>query len=187
MRVLTKLLMVATCIFQISTAAAVEEATYASTVARWNSYNDVAEWLRSNFKFDNGRFNSILLRTRQNGPSGLLARTADGTFQQKSGYCTDAAAFAIQSLNQLNPDYKAKYIFIKNRFGQPHHWVAGFMVDGKIMVIDYGASAEWGSMNGIHGPYDSLNQYADFLNSLRIARFAPESVEWRSVFPGQQD
>lgn len=187
MRTLAKLLMVAAWMFQVSSVVAVEEVSYASTVAQWHSYTDVAEWLRGNFKFDQGRLNSILQRTRQNGPSGLLARTAAGTFKQRSGYCTDAAAFAIESLNQLRPDYAAKYLFIKNRFGQPHHWVAGFMVDGKIMVIDYGASAEWGGMNGVHGPYDSLDQYADFINSLRIARFAAESVEWRNAFPRQQD
>lgn len=187
MRTLAKLLMVAAWMFQTGVVAAADDLSYASTVAQWKSYSDVADWLRSNFKFDPGRLNSILQRTRQNGPSGLLARSAEGTFKQKSGYCTDAAAFAIQSLNQLRPEYVAKYIFIKNRFGQPHHWVAGFMVDGKIMVIDYGAAAEWGGMNGVHGPYDSLDQYADFINSLRIARFAAESVEWRGVFPGQQD
>lgn len=187
MKTLAKLLMLVAWMAHISAAAAVEETSYAATVAHWNSYTDVAEWLRGNFKFDHGRLNSILQRTRQNGPAGLLARSAEGTFNQKSGYCTDAAAFAIQSLNQLRPDYNARYIFIKNRFGQPHHWVAGFMTEGKIMVIDYGAAAEWGGMNGVHGPYDSLDQYAEFINSLRIARFAAESVEWRNVFPGQQD
>ena len=167
--------------------ASVQADAYGTTLATWTSYQDVADWLRSHFKFDHGRLNLILQRTRQNGPSGLLARSAGATFQTKSGYCTDSAAFAIQSLNQIHPGYNARYIFIKNRFGQPHHWVAGFMVDGKIMVLDYGASAEWAGMNGVHGPYDSLEQYAQYIGGLRIAKFSPESVEWRNVFPGQQD
>ena len=187
MKVLAKLLMVAACVFGISTAAVSGETTYESTVARWTSYNDVADWLRSNFRFDHGRLSSVLQNTRQKGPFGLLARTAEGTFQRKSGYCTDAAAFAIQALNQINPDYKAKYIFINNRFGQPHHWVAGFIVDGKIMVIDYGASTEWGGMNGLHGPYDSLDQYRDFLKSLHLPKLGVDWVEWRSEFPGERD
>jgi hypothetical protein len=160
---------------------------YEVAISKWSSYQDVANWLKANFAFDQSRLGNILVRTRQNGPAGLLARGASGTYDMKSGYCTDAAAFAIQSLNRINPDYKARYVFIKNRFGQPHHWVAGFLVDGKIMVMDYGASSEWGSMNGVHGPYDSLDQYAEFLNSLRIPRFSPESVEWKSTLPGQQD
>lgn len=167
--------------------AGAQGASYEAAMATWTSYQDVAGWLRSHFKFDHARLNLILQRTRQNGPSGLLARSASATYQNPSGYCTDSAAFAIQSLNQIKPDYNARYIFIKNRFGQPHHWVAGFMVDGKIMVLDYGAAAEWAGMNGVHGPYDSLEQYAQFIAGLRIAKFSPESVEWRSVFPGQQD
>lgn len=172
---------------QETAASVASQGAYEAAISKWSSYQDVANWLKANFAFDHGRLNTILLRTRQNGPAGLLARGASSTYDMKSGYCTDAAAFAIQSLNRINPDYKARYIFIKNRFGQPHHWVAGFQVDGKIMVMDYGASSEWGGMNGVHGPYDSLDQYAEFLNSLRITRFSPESVEWKSIFPGQQD
>lgn len=168
-------------------AAAVQGDAYESAVAGWTSYQDVADWLRTHFRYDRARLGDILARTRESGPAGLLARSAGGTYQLKSGYCTDAAAFAIQSLNRINPDYRARYIFIKNRNGQPHHWVAGFMVDGRIMVMDYGAAAEWGGMNGVHGPYDSLAQYGDFITSLRIARFAPEPPEWRDSFPGQQD
>lgn len=161
--------------------------TYEGAVAKWATYQDVARWLQDHFKFDNERLNDILQRTRQNGPSGLLARSARGTFQLQSGYCTDAAAFAIQSLNRVNPDYKARYIFIKNRFGQPHHWVAGFIDNGKIMVMDYGAASEWRGMAGVHGPYESLDEYAEFVNSLRLPKFSAESAQWRTEFPGQQD
>ncbi|ANQ83538.1 hypothetical protein [Azoarcus olearius] len=162
-------------------------AGYEAAVAGWSRYQDVAGWLEGNFSFDRGRLDTILQRTRQNGPAGLLARAADGTFALRSGYCTDAAAFAIQSLNRINPGYRARYVFIKNRYGQPHHWVAGFMDGDKLMVMDYGAGPEWSAMRGVHGPYASLDDYAAFLGSLRIARFAPESVEWRDTFPGQQD
>jgi len=53
--------------------------------------------------------------------------------------------------------------------------------------MDYGAGPEWGSMKGVHGPYDSLDQYAEFLRSLNIKRFAPELVAWKPRFPGQED
>lgn len=169
------------------TAASVTPSAYEAAIGKWTTYQDVANWLKSNFTFDHSRLSTILFRTRQSGPAGLLARGAAATYNVKSGYCTDAAAFAIQSLNRINPDYQARYVFIKNRYGQPHHWVAGFMVNGKIMVMDYGASPEWGGMNGVHGPYDSLDQYAEFLTSLRIPKFSPEAVEWKNAFPGQQD
>lgn len=158
-----------------------------AAVTQWTSYEDVARWLKQNFVFDKSRLDLIINRTRQAGPGGLLARAPQGTFESKTGYCTDSANFALQALNRINPAYQAKFIFIKNQYGQPHHWVTGFMNDGKIMVMDYGAGPEWTGVNGVHGPYESLEQYADFLRSLRIRHFAPESVEWRAVFPGQQD
>lgn len=164
-----------------------EGGNYEAAVSTWTSYDEVAKWLGDNFVFDSGRLNVVISRTRTSGPSGLLARNPSSTYEQKSGYCSDAANFALQTLNKINPAYKAQFIFIKNQYGQPHHWVTGYTVEGKIMVMDYGASPEWKGMTGVHGPYDSLEQYADFLRSLNIKRFSPESVEWRPNFPGQED
>ena len=164
-----------------------EDKGYEATVSQWKSYEDVARWLDGNFVFDSGRLNTIINRTRSSGPAGLLARNPGTTYEQKSGYCTDSANFARRALNQINPAYKAQFIFIKNRYGQPHHWVTGFMVNNKIMVMDYGAGPEWKAMKGVHGPYDSLEQYAAFLSSLNIRQFAPELVEWKPNFPGQED
>lgn len=160
---------------------------YEATVATWKSYEDVGNWLKRNFDYDMNRFDTVMTRIRQDGPAGLLTRAAPTTFDRKRGICGDAAAFAVDALNRVNPDYKARYIFIRNHYGQPHHWVTGFYVDGKIMVMDYGAGQEWWKMKGIHGPYDSLDQFADFLASLKVRWFAPESVEWRDRMPGQQD
>jgi len=166
-------------------AAAADD--YENAVSKWRSYEDVARWLDGNFAFDTARLQSILGRTRANGPSGLLARTARGTYEQKSGYCTDAANFALQALNRIDSTYKAQFVFIRNQYGQPHHWVTGFTVNGRIMVMDYGAGPEWKGMKGVHGPYDTLEQYGEFLRSLNIKRFAPEAVEWKPNFPGQED
>lgn len=171
---------------QVSSAFA-QDNDYEAAVSKWTSYEDVARWLEGNFVFDSGRLNVVISRTRSSGPSGLLARKPSDTYEQKSGYCTDSANFARQALNTVNPAYKAQFVFIKNQYGQPHHWVTGFVVNGKIMVMDYGAGPEWNAMKGIHGPYDSLEQYAEYLRSLNIRRFAPELVEWRPNFPGQED
>jgi hypothetical protein len=172
--------------FQANSAFA-EDNDYEEAVSRWASYEDVAKWLENNFVYDKDRLNVVINRTRSSGPSGLLARNPGVTYEQKRGYCTDSANFARHALNRINPAYKAQFVFIKNLYGQPHHWVTGFVVDGKIMVMDYGAGPEWEVMKGIHGPYDSLEQYAEYLRSLNIRRFTPELVEWRPNFPGQED
>lgn len=170
-----------------ASGAFAQDKDYEAAVSSWTSHEDVARWLEGNFVFDPGRLNVVLNRTRSSGPAGLLARKPSGTYEQKSGYCTDSANFARQALNAINPAYKAQFVFIKNQYGQPHHWVTGFVVNEKIMVMDYGAGPEWKAMKGVHGPYDSLEQYAEYLRSLNIKRFAPELVEWRSSFPGQED
>jgi len=163
-----------------------QELAYDAAVSTWKSYEDVAKWLDDNFSFDRGRLQTILGRVRQAGPTGLLARKPSKTYEMRSGYCTDSAKLAIDALNKINPDYQARYVFIRNRAGPAHHWVTGFKLDGKVMVMDYGASPEWSAMRGVHGPYESLSGYADFLATLRIRGFAVDTVEWRDM-PGQED
>jgi len=163
-----------------------QDLAYDMAVSKWKSYEDVAQWLDGNFTFDRGRLQTILGRVRQSGPAGLLARKPSKTYELGSGYCTDSAKLAIDALNRINPAYQARYVFIRNQAGPAQHWVAGFHLDGKVMVMDYGASPEWSAMRGVHGPYASLSEYADFLASLRIRGFAVGTVEWRDM-PGQED
>lgn len=96
------------------------------------------------------------------------------------------AAFAKLTLNRINPEYKARYIFIRNKNGPVNHWVTGFNLDNKIYVIDYGAGKHWSAMEGMHGPYASLDEYQAFLSSLSLKGFAPEWVRCRDI-PGQED
>lgn len=159
---------------------------YAGQVAQWASYKDVAAWLDDNFVFDKARLDQVQGRVRESGPNGLLARNPASTFALKQGYCTDAASFAIDALNRINPEYKAGWVFIKNGAGPPHHWVAGFQADGKTYIMDYGPGPEWRQMRGVHGPYESLDEYKAFLSGLNLRRFFPERVEWREM-PGAQD
>ncbi|MDE2598598.1 MAG: hypothetical protein KGL40_03130 [Rhodocyclaceae bacterium] len=183
---LLRLLLVCAIVLAAHVAGA-QESEYEKTLAQWKSYEDVGKWLDRNFVFDHGRLNTVLASTRAGGPGGLLAHKPATTFDEKRGYCTDSANFAMQALNRINPDYQAKLVFIKNRYGQPHHWVTGFMLNGKVMIMDYGAGPEWSAMRGLHGPYETLAQYQSFLRGLGIRQFDPESVEWRATFPGKED
>jgi hypothetical protein len=90
----------------------------------------------------------------------VLTRKAATLFSKHSGYCRDAASLAKDALSRINPEYQAKYVFIKNKFGQPNHWVTGFTANGKLFIMDYGAGPEWRVMIGVHGPYDSLDDYS---------------------------
>lgn len=79
-----------------------------------------------------------------------------------------------------------RYIFIRNSIGPPNHWTTGFWMNGKLYVMDYGAGPKWSAMQGVHGPYNTLDDYMQFLKTLSVPGFSPSSVDWRD-FPGQED
>jgi len=149
-------------------AGAGDSATYEQTVARWTSYKDVADWMHKEFTYDMGKSKMV---------HGWQPQTPEQSFKSKSGICQDGALFAKDALNRINPAYQAKIVFIKNRQGPPHHWVASFRVDGKLYIIDYAAGAHWRSIMGVHGPYDSLDDYRRFLSTLAISNFDCELVK----------
>ncbi|MGD1153416.1 MAG: transglutaminase-like domain-containing protein, partial [Syntrophales bacterium] len=99
------------CIFlaPCATAAGPEGSavSYEETVAQWKSYHDVAHWLAGSFGYDKSK----LLSKRQ------IPQSPTETFRLKKGVCYDAANFTIDALNRINPGYKAKAVFIKNRLG----------------------------------------------------------------------
>ncbi|WP_236860630.1 transglutaminase-like domain-containing protein [Candidatus Reidiella endopervernicosa] len=161
--------------------------SYEEAVSRWSSYEDVGKWLNSNFSFDRSRLGSVQKRIRTQGPKGLLARNPSATYDDKAGYCVDSANLALDALNRIDPSYKARWIFVRNGTGKIHHWATGFTVEGKLHVMDFGAGPHWSEMKGIHGPYESLDEYANFLSSLNLQGFSVGEVVWRNQFPGQED
>ena len=156
------------------------------TVAVWTSAEDVGAWLKDNFKFDQKRQKIIQKRLKQSGPSGLLVRAPAATFDTPKGYCADAAYCAWVSLNTINSGDNARWIFINNAIGKPNLGATGFTIDDKLYVMDYGAGPHWKQMIGVHGPYETLEGYADFLASLNIKGFSVGEVKWREM-PGSYD
>lgn len=163
-------------------------ASYEDKVKEWKSYEDVEKWMKKEWSFDKSRQKDIFKFFKKEKKSGRDLRTltldemalpAKEAYNSESGYCGDAASLIKDALNKVNPDYKARYIFIKNSKGMPHHWVTGFYVDGKLHVMDYGAGKKWSSMIGTFGPYDSLVDYEDFLSGLNLKSFGVETVIWR--------
>jgi len=164
----------------------VQAGNFDDTVATWTSPDDVGAWLQDNFEFDTKRQKLIQKRLKQSGPSGLLVRAPASTFESGKGYCADAAYLALVALNKIHPAYNARWIFVKNAKGKPNHWATGFTMDEKLYVMDYGAGPHWKQMIGLHGPYETLEGYADFLASLNIKGFSVGEVKWRQM-PGTYD
>ena len=182
---LSQMLLVFSCLLSVATAAGASS-KYEAEVATWKTHEDVAKWLSSNFIFDRNRQMQVLARLKEVGPENMPTRKPATLFEIRKGQCRDSAAFAKDALNKINPDHQARYIFIKNSAGPTNHWVTGFKLDNKIYVIDYGAGKHWSGMEGVHGPYASLDEYKAFLSSLNLKGFSAERVRWRDV-AGKED
>ena len=176
----------ALCLVAWGTGSNARANDYPEAVSSWTSYTDVADWLDSNFDFDKKRQGLIQKRLRSQGPDGLLVRAPATLYDAPKGYCADSANFALDALQRIDPAYDPQWIFIKNAAGPPNHWVTGFHVDGKLYVMDYGTGKKWSDMKGVHGPYDTLEDYAAYLSSLNMPKFGVGEVRWRDM-PGQED
>jgi len=162
------------------------KAEYDKTVSQWRSYKDIEKFLKRNFQFDTYRVDMIVSRIQKLGSEGLLVRHHHKFFANPYGYCADSANFSLNALNDINPNYNARTVFVYNKLGMPHHWVTAFEENGKIYVMDYGTSDKWSAMQGTHGPYESLSEYEQFLSTLSIPFFRVEIVFYRE-FPGTID
>jgi len=121
--------------------------TYSETVSEWKSYQDLVRWMEKEFSFDAERFNKF---------EGTLPppRTPEETFRLRSGIYFDAALFAKETLNRINPSYKAKLVVVIIRPYGANHYFCSFQNAGNIFIMDYGTP--YRETTGTHGPYKSL-------------------------------
>ena len=129
------------------------EKTYAETISEWKSYQDLVKWMEEDFSFEAERYKKF---------EGTLPapRAPEETFRLKSGIYIDAAEFSKRSLNQINPSYQAHTVVIVVRPSVYNHYVCSFKGEGKFFIMDYGTPYK--EITGVHGPYDSLDEYRKF-------------------------
>ncbi len=154
---------------------------YEDTVKNWKSHEDLANWMKSNWEFDKSDqrvYIKKLIKYKKknkgdmsNYTVSMLSDTPQDAFENKQGFCGDAVVLIQDALNKIDPKYDAKVVFIWNDLGKPHHWATAFNFEDKLYVMDFGAGKYWDDMNGIHGPYASLDGYGEFLKSLDVKRF----------------
>ncbi len=123
--------------------------TYSETISGWKSYQDLVRWMGKDFSFDADRFKKF---------EGTLPppRTPEETFRLKSGIYFDAAIFAKETLNRINPAYQAKIAIVIIRPYGANHYFCSFQSGGKIITMDYGTPYK--ETTGTHGPYSSLEE-----------------------------
>ena len=127
--------------------------TYSETVSGWNSYKEFVRWIDKDFSLDLDRFK----RYEGKFPP---SRTPEETFRLRSGIYVDVAVLARETLNRINPLYKARIVVIIMRPYGYNHYVCSFGDGGKIWILDYGTPYK--EVTGLHGPYNSLQEYRVF-------------------------
>ncbi|MGZ6249368.1 MAG: transglutaminase-like domain-containing protein [Syntrophales bacterium] len=143
--------------------------TYIETISEWKSYQDLVKWMEREFSFDAERYKKF---------EGTLPvpRTPEETFQLKSGIYIDAAEFSKKTLNQINPSYKAQTAIIVVRPNVFNHYVCAFKKNGNLFILDYGTPYK--EITGVHGPYNSLDEYGRFYEKHHPMRGKIEAITY---------
>lgn len=127
--------------------------SYSETVSAWKSYKEFARWMEKEFTLDLDRFK----RYEGKFPP---PRTPEETFDLRSGIYVDATVLAKETLNRINPSYKARIVVIIMRPYGYNHYVCSFRDGGKIWIMDYGTP--YREVTGLFGSYNSLEEYRIF-------------------------
>jgi hypothetical protein len=119
-----------------------------------SSHENVSKWLEENFSYDK----EILVKHIESAKKGQLPEvlTPKETFLRKKGICFESSWFAKDSLNKINPTYKAEVIFIFVN-ETTAHVVCSFWLDKEMYIMDYGTKIE--SMIGTYGPFNGIDDY----------------------------
>ncbi len=145
------------------------EKSYVKKVTHWKSYEDLVRWMEKDFSVDMERYKKF---------EGTLPvpRAPRETFQLKSGIYIDAAVFAEESLNRIDPSYKAQVVVLITRPSGLNHYVCSFKKEGKIFIMDYGTPYK--ELTGLRGPYASLEGYKKFYEENHPRKIRVEAITY---------
>jgi hypothetical protein len=145
------------------------EKSYTEKVSQWKSYENLVRWMEKDFSVDMERFKKF-------GGTLPVPRSPQETFQLKSGIYIDAAIFAEETLNRINPSYKARVVVLVTRPSGLNHYVCSFEKEGKIFIMDYGTPYK--EVTGLRGPYTSLEGYKKFYEENHPLKIRVEGITY---------
>jgi len=127
----------------------------------WKTPEDINAWTAANFSYDKAR--AIRLSETQRAKQAPLAiYTPSEFFDRKSGVCVDLARFGVETLKQIDPDSKPKYLMIEFEPIQIEentvrlHWLASFKRNGQLYF--FSDSKRPGQ---IVGPYGDIQTFIE--------------------------
>jgi hypothetical protein len=105
-----------------------------------------------------------------------VPRTSKETFELKSGIYIDVAFFLKETLNRIDPSTGARVVILLTRPPRFNHYVCSFRKGGKVFIMDYGTP--YREITGIHGPYNSLEEYRKFYEKSHPVKRKIEAISY---------
>jgi hypothetical protein len=158
--------------------------SYDEEVSKWTSYRDVQNWMAKFYTYDMIKVQKYEGKYIPGQPLPHPVKTPEESYEEKTGMCFDAAIFAMDSLNRIDPSYEAEVVHIENRpYFKPNHVVCSFKMDAKLYIIDYGVPKKTGR-RGVFGPFNSLEEYKKFYirQHPKVTRVKSISFGWPDYF-----
>lgn len=149
--------------FAVARAALDAPPSYAQALQRWQSAVDINAWIGQHFRYDMPRALQLSESQRAQKPAPAIHEPA-AFYARPDGVCVDLARFAVETLQAVAPQARARYLMIEfdpvTLDGQTlrRHWVATFERDGELYA--FGDSRRPGH---IAGPYPDVAAFiADY-------------------------
>jgi hypothetical protein len=138
-----------------------DAASYQEALQVWRTPEDVNAWIGARFSYDRSRA-MVLSETQRSGSGPMPVYEPQEFFAAPSGVCVDLARFAVETLQQIDPDVKPNYLMIEFAPVQiagntlRMHWLASFRRNGKYYFF-----ADSKRPGHIAGPYAGTQEFID--------------------------
>jgi len=154
-------------------------ASYEQALSAWRQPEDVNAWIGARFEYDMARAIALSESQRAAGPSPAIHAPADFHAQPR-GVCVDLARFAVESLQQIAPGLRPRYLMVEfdpvRLQGQVlrRHWMAGFEREGAFWF--FADSKRPGHLAGPYASVESfISEYAQYRGRTVVAHRLTDS------------
>ena len=133
--------------------------SYDQALQSWRSPEQLNSWIADTFEYDRDRA-MRLSETQRQARGSLPIHSPSEFFSRPAGVCVDLARFAVETLQAVAPERKAKYLMIEfapatiqgNTLRR--HWLVSFEREGKLYFF-----ADSKRPGHIAGPYLSTGAF----------------------------
>lgn len=135
--------------------------SYEQALRVWRSPGQVNAWIGDTFEYDRARA-IRLSETQRQAQGSLPIHSPSQFFAHPIGVCVDLARFAVETLQAIAPDAKARYVMVEfapvTMQGNTlrRHWLVAFERDGQLYFF-----ADSKRPGYIAGPYASTSEFVN--------------------------